>query len=73
MKRTGSLGDRLKLRALRSEVVVWGMCERLGSTSPGRRRVRRSRPVSLRIVMGRTEHYANRDASDTFVGPAVRV
>jgi hypothetical protein len=25
------------------------------------------------LSMGRTEHYANRDASDTFVGPAVRV
>jgi hypothetical protein len=30
VKRTGSLGDRLKLRALRSGVVVWGLCERLG-------------------------------------------
>jgi hypothetical protein len=30
MKRIGSLGDRLKLRALRSGVVVWGVCERLG-------------------------------------------
>ena len=30
MKRTGSLADRLKLRALRSGVVVWGLCERLG-------------------------------------------
>jgi hypothetical protein len=30
MKRAGSLGDRLKLRALRSGVVVWGLCERLG-------------------------------------------
>ncbi len=30
MKRTGSLADRLKLRSLRSGVVVWGLCERLG-------------------------------------------
>jgi hypothetical protein len=30
MKRTGSLADRLRLRALRSGVVVWGLCERLG-------------------------------------------
>jgi hypothetical protein len=30
MKRTGPLADRLKLRALRSGVVVWGLCERLG-------------------------------------------
>jgi hypothetical protein len=30
MKRTGPLGERLKLRALRSGVVVWGLCERLG-------------------------------------------
>jgi hypothetical protein len=30
MRRTGPLGDRLKLRALRSGVVLWGLCERLG-------------------------------------------
>ena len=30
MKRTGPLAERLKLRALRSSVVVWGVCERLG-------------------------------------------
>jgi hypothetical protein len=30
VKRTGRLRDRLKLRALRSGVVVWGVCERLG-------------------------------------------
>jgi hypothetical protein len=30
MNRTGRLRDRVKLRALRSGVVVWGLCERLG-------------------------------------------
>lgn len=30
MKRTGSLRSRLALRALRSGVVVWRLCERLG-------------------------------------------
>jgi hypothetical protein len=30
MKRTGSLRSRLVLRALRSGVAVWGLCERLG-------------------------------------------
>jgi hypothetical protein len=30
MNRTGRLRDRVKLRALRSGVVVWGLCERVG-------------------------------------------
>lgn len=35
MKRTGTLRSRLALRALRSGVVVWRLCERLGIDAAG--------------------------------------